>query len=69
MKPTKELLQKTASAPGLCSKEEIHCAVEYYTDLHEKLSMYQAAHNYLPQGLTVPSILRDLGYYVKRFEE
>lgn len=68
MKASKELLQRVARAAGLCSKEEIMSAVGYYTDLHEKLAMYQAAHNYLPQGLTVPSILRDLDYYVKRFE-
>lgn len=69
MNVSKELLQHVANGPGLCSKEEILCAMEYYIELHKKLSLYQSAHNYLPQGLTVPSIIQNLEYYVERFKE
>lgn len=69
MNVSKELLQKVASVQGLCSEEEILCAMDYYMDLNKKLGLYLAAHNYLPQGLTVPYTIKNLEYYVKRFEE
>lgn len=69
MNVSKELLQKVAREPGLCSEDEIQCAMDYYTDLNKKLGLYQAAHNYLPQGLTVPYTINNLEYYINRFKE
>ncbi len=69
MEPTKELLWKVHQRPGLCSREEIACAVEYFTKLQEMLTIYQDAHHYLPQGLTLTTALDTLHYYVDRFEQ
>lgn len=63
---TAELLIKVRNAPGLCSKEEIQQVMDFYQDLWEKVSLFKEGVGYDPVGLTLPSFMDSLKYYLER---
>lgn len=59
-----ETLVKVQREPGLCTKEMLVCAHEFYTSLNKKLIVYAEVHNDDRFGGTVDFKLKDIQFYL-----